>query len=261
MIRMNKSVFLALALTIGWQLSVFAQGADVSGAWTSDWGTVYLEKGGRNADGTQSVSGYWDQGAGKRGQITKGHYMPNEGKLIFKYYQPWNQTSGSAKFAMNGTGTSLNGTYTQPNMSGNWNMSRASAPAEKRIQSPYALKRNKQQQSYVPDPVTAPPVVAATTGDIGGTWKSDYGPVILDVDSMKGDGTWRIAGGTYGTGASRGRIDKGIYNPHERTIWFKYTNVKGMVGETNLKLHPQGSSAAGRWAEADGSSGAWNLWR
>ena len=90
--------------------------------WQSDWGLVVF-----NSD----LTGYWNQGSGV-GQIKDGTYNPKTRKLIFHYYQPWNDMNGTATLTLSKDGNHLSGNWTQQRGSnlpgsggsGGWTMTR-----------------------------------------------------------------------------------------------------------------------------------------
>jgi hypothetical protein len=99
-------------------------GVDLSGQWSSNWGPVLLQ---HNQTG---VSGTWLQPAGMGacpatspgclGQFTGGAFDVGTGVLTVAYYQSWNDTTGSATFQLSADGTTLTGSWTQPDASDNW---------------------------------------------------------------------------------------------------------------------------------------------
>jgi len=94
----------------------------LAGKWQSDWGPVVF-----NAD----LTGYWNQGSGV-GQIKDGTYNPETHKLIFHYYQSWNDMNGTATLTLSKDGNRLSGSWTQQRGSnppgsggsGGWTMTR-----------------------------------------------------------------------------------------------------------------------------------------
>jgi len=90
---------------------------DIAGVWTSNWGPVTF-------NGSNSITGSWNQGGGKIGVIKSGHYDPATGNLTFKYYQHWNDKNGSVDMTLSSDGKTLTGTWTQSGGSGSWTMTR-----------------------------------------------------------------------------------------------------------------------------------------
>lgn len=95
----------------------------LAGTWQSDWGPVVF-----NSD----LTGSWNQGSGKFGQIQDGAYDPQTRRLVFHYYQSWNNMNGTATLMLSGAGNQLSGTWTQQRGSnppgsggsGGWTMTR-----------------------------------------------------------------------------------------------------------------------------------------
>ena len=75
----------------------------LAGTWQSDWGPVVFNS---------NLTGYWNQGGGT-GQIQSGTYDPKLRRLVFRYYQPWNDMNGTATLALSQDGDQLSGTWTQ----------------------------------------------------------------------------------------------------------------------------------------------------
>jgi hypothetical protein len=105
----------------------------IAGNWQSDWGPVVFN---------EDLTGSWNQRksaigqlvGGGVGQILEGNYNPKTRRLIFVYYQPWNQMNGTVTMTLSADGNRLTGTWTQhrgsnlPGLfdSGTWTMIRAS---------------------------------------------------------------------------------------------------------------------------------------
>ncbi|MHC5823621.1 MAG: hypothetical protein ACYT04_49270, partial [Nostoc sp.] len=104
----------------------------LAGKWQSDWGPVVF-----NPD----LTGYWNQGSGV-GQIKDGTYDPKTRKLIFHYYQPWNDMNGTATFTLAEDGNQLSGSWSQQRVSnppgsggsGGWTMTRVNIPTTKQVE-------------------------------------------------------------------------------------------------------------------------------
>lgn len=75
----------------------------LAGKWQSNWGLVEF-----NSD----LSGRWNQGVGI-GQIKDGTYDPQTRKLVFHYYQPWNEMDGTTTMMLSEDGNQLSGTWIQ----------------------------------------------------------------------------------------------------------------------------------------------------
>ncbi|MHC5763881.1 hypothetical protein, partial [Nostoc sp.] len=94
----------------------------IAGKWSSDWGPVEFNS---------NLTGQWNQGAGI-GQIKDGTYDPKTRKLVFHYYQPWNDMNGTATLTLSEDGGQLSGGWTQQRGSnppgsggsGGWTMKR-----------------------------------------------------------------------------------------------------------------------------------------
>jgi hypothetical protein len=96
----------------------------IVGKWQSDWGSVFFKP---------DLTGYWYQGsATKVGQIKKWTYDPKTRKLVFHYYQSWNQMNGTATLTLLEDGKRLAGSWTQQSEfgapgsggSGSWTLTR-----------------------------------------------------------------------------------------------------------------------------------------
>jgi hypothetical protein len=74
------------------------------GKWKSNWGLVEFNS---------NLTGRWNQGSGKIGQITSGSYDPKTRKLVFQYYQSWNDMNGTATLTLSEDGNRFSGTWTQ----------------------------------------------------------------------------------------------------------------------------------------------------
>lgn len=95
----------------------------IAGAWRSNWGTVVFNVSG--AQGSQVfLTGFWQQGPGKTGQITRGLYDAANGQLSFSYYQSWGNLQGTASFSLSPDGQMFMGGYQQPNEQGEWRLYR-----------------------------------------------------------------------------------------------------------------------------------------
>lgn len=99
----------------------------IAGKWSSDWGPVEFNS---------NLTGQWNQGVGI-GQIKDGTYDPKTRKLVFHYYQPWNDMDGTVTLTLSEDGGQLSGVWTQQRGSnpigsggsGGWTMKR-STPAQ-----------------------------------------------------------------------------------------------------------------------------------
>lgn len=95
----------------------------IAGKWSSDWGPVEFNS---------NLTGQWNQGVGI-GQIKDGTYDPKTRKLVFHYYQPWNDMDGTVTLTLSEDGGQLSGVWTQQRGSspigsggsGGWTMKRA----------------------------------------------------------------------------------------------------------------------------------------
>jgi hypothetical protein len=88
---------IAVSTTALWPGAGLTQTIDISGTWGSDWGPVTLKTGTNGA-----VTGSWEQGESKHGQITGGSFDMSSGRLQFWFYQPWNNETGSASLQLSG---------------------------------------------------------------------------------------------------------------------------------------------------------------
>jgi len=95
----------------------------IVGKWQSNYGPVIFKP---------DLTGYWYQG-GSVGQIKDWTYDPKTTKLVFHYYQPWNNLSGTAKMTLLEDAKRLDGTWSQqtesgaPAGAGGWTMTRDSS--------------------------------------------------------------------------------------------------------------------------------------
>jgi S1-C subfamily serine protease len=102
-----------------------AEGPAIEGEWASSFGPVTLEHGRISSDlDPVDVSGSWIQGPDKVGEITSGTFDPGEGVLEIAYTQPWDNTEGTAVFALSKDGNTLDGTYEQKGVRGAWTLTR-----------------------------------------------------------------------------------------------------------------------------------------
>ena len=111
----------------------------LAGKWRSDWGPVEF-----NSD----LTGSWNQGVGI-GQIRDGTYDSKARKLVFHYYQPWNEMNGTATMTLSEDGSRLSGT---------WIQQRGSSPLGSGGSGGWTMMRDPSQQSvgtaqkYEPEP-------------------------------------------------------------------------------------------------------------
>ena len=91
-------------VTFTWVRQVTSQSnVSLVGTWQSDWGPVVFNS---------NLTGYWNQGGGT-GQIQSGTYDPQSRRLVFRYYQPWNDMNGTTTLTLSQDGNQLSGTWTQ----------------------------------------------------------------------------------------------------------------------------------------------------
>lgn len=76
----------------------------LAGTWQSDWGPVTFNS---------NLTGSWNQGEGKIGQIQRGTYDPQTRRLVFHYYQSWNDMNGTATLTLSQDRNQLSGTWSQ----------------------------------------------------------------------------------------------------------------------------------------------------
>jgi hypothetical protein len=94
--------------------------APLAGEWSSNWGQVTFRETSLGT-GVNRVSGFWMQG-GSKGLIKEGTFDPQTRKLVFTFYQDWNDQNGRAELTMSEDGKTLSGTYVQDNGPGSWTM-------------------------------------------------------------------------------------------------------------------------------------------
>lgn len=98
--------------------------ANIAGAWRSTYGPMVIELANNAGSAVQTVKGYWQQAADKRGVIEEGTFDPNSRTVNISYYQNWNDMRGTASFNLSADGQSLDGTWTQSGSSGKWTLAR-----------------------------------------------------------------------------------------------------------------------------------------
>jgi hypothetical protein len=98
--------------------------AAILGTWDSDWGPVTFRGRADGRGGVVKFTGTWAQGPNQIGVIKEGVYDPATRKLVFFYYQDWNDQHGEADFLLSDDGRTLSGAYNQTNGSGRWTMTR-----------------------------------------------------------------------------------------------------------------------------------------
>ncbi|MEQ8168586.1 MAG: hypothetical protein ABRQ38_06790 [Candidatus Eremiobacterota bacterium] len=124
-ICMTMILFLAIS-AICIQSVNAASNPGVAGKWQSDWGTVTLKHKAIVDNKKVSVTGFWEQGKDKIGQIKGGTFNPSTSTLTFSYYQSWNNVYGTATFTLSSNGKILSGEWVQDNgNSGEWTLIRS----------------------------------------------------------------------------------------------------------------------------------------
>jgi hypothetical protein len=243
--------------------------AEIAGTWTSDWGQVEF------AGSNRSLAGRWLQSGGNVGKITGGSYDPNTKRLVFTYYQSWNNQDGRGEFTLSSSGGKLRLTGTwkqwghgQPEpasaTSGSWTMEKAgSASAVAAAPTPARVPAAPRA------PVAAPPTAAPAAGlsqEITGTWTSSYGLVSFT-------GSNRVLGGSWDQGGGKiGKITGGSYDPNTgRLVFFYYQTWNNQDGRAEFTLSGAGSGArlTGSWKQwthgqpepAVATSGDWTMQR
>jgi len=122
-VRTIVTILLLLVIT---GTCAFAQSENgIAGKWESEWGTLTFQHSTIAGNQSLSVTGSWEQGNGKIGEIRNGTFDPSRGIIEFSYYQSWNKVTGSAKFTLSSDGEKLSGTWSQSDgQSGTWNCKR-----------------------------------------------------------------------------------------------------------------------------------------
>ncbi|QBD80647.1 hypothetical protein EPA93_33620 [Ktedonosporobacter rubrisoli] len=189
---------------------------NVLGTWPSNWGPVTFT-------GTPDhLSGHWDQGEGKQGQITAGFYNPTTGLLVFSYYQAWNNQNGVAGFLLSETNP-LVGNWAQPNGShGGWDL----------------IRTRENPASHI---------------NVVKTWSSAWGPVTFTGTPDHLGGHWDQQGG------KQGQITAGSYNPTTGLLIFSYYQTwNNQHGAAGFLLSASGHFN-GQYVQPNGSHGGWDL--
>jgi hypothetical protein len=103
-------------------------GVNLSGQWSSDWGSVLLEHTPSGVAGTMLQPGRVGacpaSSPGCLRQITSGTFDPGSRVLTIAYYQSWNNITGSATFQLSVDGNTLTGQFDQPGSTDTWTMRR-----------------------------------------------------------------------------------------------------------------------------------------
>jgi hypothetical protein len=215
----------------------------LAGKWQSEWGVVEFDS---------NLTGRWNQGGGQIGQITSGSYDPKTRKLVFQYYQSWNNMDGTGTFTLSEDGNRLSGTWSQQPRgsnrlgsggSGGWTMTRDKT-------SPQAIGTSPQK-----------PTTCKANVSLAGEWQSDWGLVNFNSNLT---GSWNQGGGQIG------QIKDGSYDPKKCELVFHYyQSWNDMDGTTTLTLSEDGNRLAGSWIQqrrgsdriGSGGSGGWIMTR
>jgi hypothetical protein len=96
----------------------------VAGDWGSTFGPVTLVHDELGGDEPVTVTGTWQQGPDKTGEITSGTFNPAKGTLKIKYTELWSGVKGNASFTLSEDGDTLDGSYEQQDVRGAWVLSR-----------------------------------------------------------------------------------------------------------------------------------------
>ncbi len=89
----------------------------ILGTWKSEFGPVTF------TGSCGNITGYWQQEASYRGEITGGSLESDIRTLTISYKQSWNNiTNGKAVFKLSADGKTLNGRYTGGGGNGIWNL-------------------------------------------------------------------------------------------------------------------------------------------
>ncbi|MEH2465477.1 hypothetical protein [Nostoc sp.] len=210
----------------------------LAGKWQSDWGSVQFNS---------NLTGHWNQGSGI-GQIKDGTYDPKTRKLVFHYYQPWNDMNGTATLTLSEDGNRLLGTWTQQ---------RASNPPGSGGSGGWTMTRDPSQQSV--GDARKPLDGRFTIVSLAGKWQSNWGLVEFNSDLS----------GRWNQGVGIGQIKDGTYDPQTRKLVFHYYQPwNEMDGTTTMMLSEDGNQLSGTWIQQRGSnrpgsggSGGWTMTR
>ncbi|NJM45128.1 MAG: hypothetical protein HC860_02380 [Alkalinema sp. RU_4_3] len=202
----------------------------LEGKWQSEWGVVEF-----NAN----LTGRWNQGGGI-GQITSGSYDSKTRKLVFQYYQPWNNMTGTGTFTLSEDGNRLSGTWSQQPRGSNRPGSGGSGG--------WTMTREK-------------PVSCTSNVSIAGEWRSDWGQVKFNSNLS---GSWNQPG------SGVGQIKSGSFDSKKCKLVFQYyQSWNDMDGTATLVLSENGNRLAGTWIQqrrgsnriGSGGSGSWIMTR
>jgi hypothetical protein len=195
----------------------------LEGKWQSEWGVVEFNS---------NLTGRWNQGGGI-GQITSGSYDPRTRKLVFQYYQPWNNMTGTGTFTLSEDDNRLSGTWSQQPRgsnrpgsggSGGWTMTR---------------------------------ITCKSNVSLTGKWQSDWGQVEFNSNLS---GSWNQPG------SGVGQIKSGSFDSKKCELVFQYyQSWNDMDGIATLILSWNGDQLAGNWIQqrrgsnqiGSGGSGRW----
>jgi hypothetical protein len=120
----TMGLIVGTAIVLGASAPLASAQPAVASEWSSDWGPVTFElTPGTDAD-TLHVSGYWQQGTNMRGQIKEGTLDLRTHKMVFTYYQDWNNQHGHVELKLSEDGQTLSGTWAQESGGGGWTMTR-----------------------------------------------------------------------------------------------------------------------------------------
>jgi alpha-tubulin suppressor-like RCC1 family protein len=236
-----RAALVAVSLT-GIRLAAIGEPESVAGTWRSNHGSVTLLHAPSVNGQPVVVTGSWDQGGGRIGEIRGGSFTPASGALEFRYYQPWNSATGIGRFNISADGTMLIGTYAQDGgTSGAWNME--------------LVARATPFPAAEPAAPTFSPMPAAGELAIAGSWASPVGSLTLEHPPLAGGAV--MVAGTWITPQGRAYVTRGTYDPGQHLLVFAFTQEwDNASGQARLSVSPDGSRLSGSYALGGGADTA-----
>lgn len=94
-----------------------------------------------------------------------------------------------------------------------------------------------------------------------GTWKSDWGPVTLNVGAVSADGSASVTGSWNQGEGKIGRFTSGSFNAQTGSLTlYYYESWVPLQGNAQLELSGDKQTLSGTWAQP-GGSGSWTMTR
>jgi hypothetical protein len=242
-----RAALVAVSLT-GIRLAAIGEPESVAGTWRSNHGSVTLLHAPSVNGQPVVVTGSWDQGGGRIGEIRGGNFTPATGVFELRYFQPWNSATGTGRFTISADGTKLNGTYAQDGgTSGAWNMDLVASAAPPPAAAPLP--------AIAPAPPTFTPMQTSGELAVAGSWISPVGELTLEHPPSAGAAV--MVGGTWITPQGRARVTRGTYDPGQHLLVFAFTQEwDNASGQARLSVSPDGSRLSGSYALGGGADTA-----